>query len=77
MLEERPFWPTIKRSWLLTRRSFWRLLGIYLLTSIMVGIAAEIIVYPAAIIGLIAFDGDPTSLGAIAVNSVAPSSRRR
>ncbi|WP_246117449.1 glycerophosphoryl diester phosphodiesterase membrane domain-containing protein [Cellulomonas composti] len=70
MLEERPFWPTIKRSWLLTRRSFWRLLGIYLLTSIMVGIAAEIIVYPAAIIGLIAFDGDPTSLGAIAVNSV-------
>ena len=69
MLEERRFWPTVARAWRLTRGSFWRLLGIYLLTSIMVGIAAQIIVYPTTIVALLVFH-DPLSLGAVAITSV-------
>lgn len=42
-LEGRPFWATLRRAWLLTRGSFWRLFGIYLLASFIVGFVAQLI----------------------------------
>lgn len=36
----------IKRSWILTRQNFWRLLGIFLLLSIMMSIAVGIVTMP-------------------------------
>lgn len=65
MLEGSRFWATITRAWRLTRGSFWRLLGIYLLTAIMVGFVASIITYPASFVGLAT--GDLTGTGPISV----------
>jgi len=50
MLEGKRFWPTITRAWRLTRGSFWRLLGIYLLVWIMMSVVVSIITFPGAII---------------------------
>jgi hypothetical protein len=72
MLEGKKFWPTIGRAWRLTRGSFWRLLGIYLLTSILAGIIAQIIVVPASLISALIFrDPTATSFGSIVVTGVA------
>jgi hypothetical protein len=62
----------LRRGWRLTRGSFWRLLGIYLLTSIMVGIVAQLIVTPAGLIAAFVLQ-DPllTSFGGLALSAVA------
>lgn len=72
MLEGGRFWPTVARAWRLTRGSFWRLLGIYLLVSIIVSVVSQTVALPAASVAAFAFD-DPamTSFPSIAVNSVA------
>ena len=71
MLEERKFWPTVARAWRLTRGSFWRLFGIYLLTSVLVQIVAQIILYPVTLVLMFVFPStDLLSFGAIAVTSV-------
>ncbi|WP_345028552.1 hypothetical protein, partial [Cellulomonas oligotrophica] len=51
MLEGKPFWATVARAWRLTRGSFWRLLGIYLLSSVLVSVLAQLFVVPASLIG--------------------------
>ncbi|CAM3834075.1 glycerophosphoryl diester phosphodiesterase membrane domain-containing protein [Isoptericola cucumis] len=45
-LEGRGLGTTLARAWRLTRGSFWRLFGIYLLASIIVNVASSIITYP-------------------------------
>lgn len=71
MLEERRFWPTVRRAWRLTRGSFWRLFGIYLLTSVLVSIVAQIIQTPFALVITFLFPtADLLSFGAIAATSV-------
>lgn len=51
------------RGWRLSRGSFWRLLGIYLLTQIVVGIAVQIIATPFALFsGLVTGFGGQTAL---------------
>lgn len=42
---------TIKRAWLLTRGSFWRALGIYLLANIIVWFIAQVISVPLLAVG--------------------------
>lgn len=72
MLEGKKFWPTIARAWRLTRGSFWRLFGIYLLTSILAGIIAQIIVFPATLIAqLVLRDPTATSFGSFVVIGIA------
>ncbi|KQY47523.1 glycerophosphoryl diester phosphodiesterase membrane domain-containing protein [Cellulomonas sp. Root137] len=72
MLEGKKFWPTVARAWRLTRGSFWRLFGIYLLTSILAGIIAQIIVFPATLIAqLVLRDPTATSFGSFVVIGIA------
>jgi hypothetical protein len=71
MLEGGRFWASVARAWRLTRGSFWRLLGLYLLVSILVSIVSSIVVFPVTTIATIAFN-DPflTSGGSIALVAV-------
>ena len=70
MLEGAGLGSAIKRGWRLTRGSFWRLLGIYLLTSIMVSIVVALIQSPATLIVGLAIH-DPTSFVSLALLGVA------
>jgi hypothetical protein len=45
-LEGQGFWSTVRRSWLLTRGSFWRLFGIYLLAYVAMYVVVQIIATP-------------------------------
>lgn len=72
MLEGKKFWPTVGRAWRLTRGSFWRLFGIYLLTSILAAIIAQIIIFPATLISsLILRDPTATSFGSVVIIGIA------
>lgn len=47
------FWATFARAWKLSRGSFWRVLGIYLLTSIILSVIGQIVSLPiGAVLGL-------------------------
>lgn len=62
MLEGKRFWPTVARAWRLTRGSFWRLLGIYLLSNLLVTVLMYLFVMPAAVLAgiLTVTSGDDT-----------------
>ncbi len=51
VLERSGVLTALKRSWQLTRHSFWRIAGIYLLTSILVAIVAGIVSAPVGFLG--------------------------
>jgi len=71
MLEGKGFWTTVRRAWRLTRGSFWRLLGIYLLVSILTGILTQIVVTPFAIVaGIVGGTAGTTTGPALAITSV-------
>jgi hypothetical protein len=59
----------IKRSWQLTRGSFWRLFGILLLTGLVVGVAGYVLSIPFAIVGGIVGGGG--SLGMFGATATA------
>ena len=44
------FWATCRRAWKLTRGTFWRVLGIYLLTSLILGIIGQIVAVPVGLL---------------------------
>jgi hypothetical protein len=72
MLEGGRFWASVARAWRLTRGSFWRLLGLYLLVQILGSIVSSVVTFPAAIIAnLVTGDPTGTSGGALAINAVA------
>ena len=55
VLEGRGVWSSFARSWRLTSGSpFWRIFGIRLLTTMIVGFAAQVITVPIAIGGVVA-----------------------
>jgi len=70
VLEGTPVMASIARGWRLTRGSFWRILGIYLLAQLVTGLASQILSVPFSIIGAVAFQGDLTSGGYVALLSV-------
>jgi hypothetical protein len=49
MLEGKGFATSIARAWRLTRGSFWRLLGIYVLVLIITSIISQVVVVPFAV----------------------------
>jgi hypothetical protein len=44
------FWDTVRRAWKLTRGTFWRVLGIYLLTTIILGVIGQVVAFPLGIV---------------------------
>lgn len=53
VLESRGVWSGFARSWRLTSgTAFWRIFGIRLLTSLLVGIAASMITFPLTLLGV-------------------------
>jgi glycerophosphoryl diester phosphodiesterase family protein len=74
VLEQYGPWTSLRRSWNLTRGSFWRILGILLLTLIVVGIASFILELPFGIIKDLVGGGSTTPvslLGAATSGSAA------
>lgn len=59
----------VVRGWKLSRGSFWRLLGIYLLAQLVVGVVGQVVFTPVYLVAMFAFQ-DMTSAGAIAVVAV-------
>ncbi len=72
MLEGKSFGSTIRRAWRLTRGSFWRLLGIWLLTVLLAGVISAIFTVPAGLFTQL-FLGDVAgrSFGSIVINGIA------
>jgi hypothetical protein len=71
MLEGKGFWRTVARAWRLTRGSYWRLLGIYLLSAIIVSVVVQLISVPATAVAQFLLDGQADSFASIAVVAVA------
>jgi hypothetical protein len=53
VLEERGVFASLARAGQLARHDFWRLLGIYLLASLVVGLIGQVIAIPFAIFGVV------------------------
>lgn len=67
VLEGQGLGSAIKRGWLLSRGSFWRLFGIYLLSSIITSIVSSLVALPGTLISEILFPGDYSHPGALAI----------
>ena len=68
MLERLTVRQAIRRSWRLTMRSFWRVLGIRLLAWLLAGVLAGILALPGIIVAFVSSarsldSGDATGLG--------------
>ncbi|NYJ75475.1 proline-rich domain-containing protein [Allobranchiibius huperziae] len=50
--------PAIKRSWALTRRSFWRLFGISILASLVAGVVSSVVGVPGSLLNLGGYSTD-------------------
>jgi hypothetical protein len=60
LLERTRLLPSVRRSWNITTGFFWRTLGIQLLVSVMIAVAAEVVVIPVSIIlGSVTALGNP------------------
>ncbi|PFG32564.1 glycerophosphoryl diester phosphodiesterase membrane domain-containing protein [Sanguibacter antarcticus] len=72
VLEGQSLVQAIRRGWTLSRRSFWRLFGIYLLSNFITGAVAQLILVPATIITQLLFpDGYAVEPGGIAIMTLA------
>lgn len=68
VLEDQGLGTAIRRGWLLSRGSFWRLLGIYLLSSIITSIVSSLVALPGSFIAEIIYPGDYSShVGGVAI----------
>lgn len=66
MLEGKGFWRTVARAWRLTRGSFWRLLGYYVLLIVLVYVVATVVAFPVSILALL-LTQDPTGTAFLSV----------
>ena len=73
MLERLHVLESIRRSFRLTRGSFWRLLGIYLLATILVGFVAQIVGVPITIVSALLLVKAAEPAAALAVTSALSS----
>lgn len=71
MLEGKGFWATVARAWRLTRGSFWRLLGIYLLVAVLMSVLSQLVAAPFSVLAtVVGGGGDIFSPGPTAIISV-------
>lgn len=71
MLEGQSLGRSITRGWLLSRGSFWRLFGIYLLSSVLASIVSTLVASPGSLVAGILFpSGDTMHAGALAITVV-------
>ncbi len=66
LLEEIGIWRALRRSWRVTRSSFWRVLGILLLTAVIAGVASAVVRGPFGVLAGTVADG--TTFGSALVN---------
>jgi membrane-anchored glycerophosphoryl diester phosphodiesterase (GDPDase) len=72
VLEGQGLVAAIRRGWTLSRGSFWRLLGIYVLSNIITTTVAQLILVPGTIIAQLFYpQGYVTELGGVAIITVA------
>ncbi|HEY3439011.1 MAG TPA: glycerophosphoryl diester phosphodiesterase membrane domain-containing protein [Actinotalea sp.] len=71
MLEEHKVVDGLKRGWALSRGSFWRLFGIYLLTQIIVSVVSGLVSVPLSLLGLVVSGGVPSGVPYIASTALA------
>lgn len=72
VLEGQGLGKAVRRGWMLSRRSFWRLFGIYLLSNIITGTVAQLVLVPATIIAQLLFpSGYMVEPGGVAVMTLA------
>jgi hypothetical protein len=67
VLERQRPWPTMRRSWRLVSRSFWRVFGITLLAALIVGVTAAILQIPFGVVAALTNGGtgaSPLGIGA-------------
>ncbi len=64
-LEGRPFWSTIGRSWRLTRGSFWRLVGVYFLAALAMGVVMQILSYPVNLLSTALLSAELVAVGVV------------
>ncbi len=69
MLEGEGFWATVVRAWRLTRGSFWRLLGIYVLVVLMLGVLTSLVSYPLSLLAVF-LSAVATQWAALVANAV-------
>jgi hypothetical protein len=70
MLEGKGFWSTVGRAWRLTRRSFWRLFGIWLLVEVLMSVLANLIIAPFSVIATFTSSGQLVSAASLAITSI-------
>ena len=70
MLEGKGYWATVRRAWRLARGSFWRLFGIWLLVSLLMGVLQQIILTPFSLVASFASSGELVSATSLAITSV-------
>jgi hypothetical protein len=63
VLERGRLWASLARSWRLTNGYFWRTLGVQLLISVIVSVAAQVIATPVSLIPLLGIVIDPNGTG--------------
>ena len=62
MLEGQSFFSSITRGWRLTRGSFWRILGIYLLAQVIAQVVSQVLSVPTSVIAVIIAGNDADGL---------------
>ncbi len=64
MIERRTIGASVRRSWLLTRGSFWKVFGIQLLVYVILSVASSIVTAPFSIVSpILVFFVDPNGTG--------------
>jgi len=69
-LENAGIFATVRRAWLLTRGSFWRVFGINLLASVIVGVISQIVAVPISALASVLAAGGGGSMAALTVTTI-------
>lgn len=69
-LERQGVFASIKRGWLLTRGNFWRILGIYLLATVIASVVSSIISTPVQIVSMMLASASTTLSAALVGGSM-------